>query len=88
MYSQGESERILGKAIKEMEAPREKFVILTKVFFPTLPKDAPKEAIDNPEEFGYVNHGGLSRKHIFDSIKASLERLQVSADAVINRPDG
>ncbi|KIM20306.1 hypothetical protein M408DRAFT_37702, partial [Serendipita vermifera MAFF 305830] len=31
MYSDGESERILGKAIKEIGAPRSSFVILTKV---------------------------------------------------------
>jgi aryl-alcohol dehydrogenase-like predicted oxidoreductase len=28
-------------------------------------------------EDAYVNQRGLSRKHIFDSIKASLERLQL-----------
>ena len=29
------------------------------------------------EKNGYVNQRGLSRKHIFDSVKASLERLQL-----------
>ncbi|RXW13141.1 hypothetical protein EST38_g12713 [Candolleomyces aberdarensis] len=29
------------------------------------------------EENGYVNQHGLSRKHIFDSVKLSLERLQL-----------
>jgi aryl-alcohol dehydrogenase-like predicted oxidoreductase len=29
------------------------------------------------EENGYVNQRGLSRKHIFDSVKHSLERLQL-----------
>ncbi|KAJ3561377.1 hypothetical protein NP233_g10231 [Leucocoprinus birnbaumii] len=31
----------------------------------------------NPDEHGYVNQHGLSRKHIFESVKASLERLQL-----------
>ena len=28
-----------------------------------------------PDSAGYTNQYGLSRKHIFDSVKASLERL-------------
>ena len=31
VYSNGESERILGKAIKELALPRDEIVILTKV---------------------------------------------------------
>jgi len=31
----------------------------------------------DPDAMGYVNRHGLSRKHIFDSIKESLKRLQV-----------
>lgn len=31
VYSNGESERILGKAIKRYELPREEIVVLTKV---------------------------------------------------------
>jgi len=31
----------------------------------------------DPDALGYVNQHGLSRKHIFDSIKASLRRLDV-----------
>ena len=31
----------------------------------------------NPEDFGLINQGGLSRKHIFDSVEASLRRLQL-----------
>lgn|SRR5258706_1387449 len=36
VYSHGHSEIILGKALKQMGAPRESVVILTKVFFPTV----------------------------------------------------
>jgi aryl-alcohol dehydrogenase-like predicted oxidoreductase len=60
MYSLGESEAILGRALKEF-AQRERVVIATKVFQPMS---------DDP------NDRGLSRKHIFDSIDASLRRLQ------------
>ncbi|KIM20304.1 hypothetical protein M408DRAFT_334032 [Serendipita vermifera MAFF 305830] len=76
-YSDGESERILGKAIKEIGAPRSSFVILTKVYFHCFPEDFPDSAKKNPEAYGLVNANGLSRKHIFESIQASLERLQL-----------
>lgn len=60
MYSLGESETILGRALKEL-TKREQVVIATKVFNPM--SDA-------------LNDRGLSRKHIFDSIDTSLRRLQ------------
>ena len=58
-YSLGVSEEITGKVLLEY-ARRDEVVIATKVFFPMG---------DQP------NQGGLSRKHIFDSIDASLRRL-------------
>src|SRR5688572_12436299 len=60
MYSRGVSEEILGKALKEFETKRQNLVIATKVFFPMS---------DDP------NDEGLSRKHILQSIDASLRRL-------------
>ncbi len=60
MYSLGESEAVLGRALKQL-AKREQVVIATKVFNPMS---------DDP------NDRGLSRKHIFTSIDASLQRLQ------------
>jgi aryl-alcohol dehydrogenase (NADP+) len=60
MYSRGVSEEILGKTLKE-HAQRENVVIATKVFFPMS---------DDP------NDQGLSRKHILQSIDASLKRLK------------
>jgi len=75
-YSNGLSEIILGKALKQFNVPREEVVIMTKVFF--LVAKSPSDGfIMDPGAKGYVNRHGLSRKHIFDSIKASLERLQV-----------
>ena len=59
MYSRGMSEEVVGRALKDM-ARREEFVLATKVFYPVS---------EHP------NGGGLSRKHIFEAIDASLERL-------------
>jgi aryl-alcohol dehydrogenase (NADP+) len=58
-YSLGVSEEITGRALRDF-ARRDEVVIATKVFFPMGSKP---------------NQGGLSRKHIFDSIDASLQRL-------------
>jgi len=59
MYSLGVSEEITGRALRDL-APREQVVIATKVYFPMG---------DGP------NDRGLSRKHILDSIDASLQSL-------------
>jgi aryl-alcohol dehydrogenase-like predicted oxidoreductase len=61
MYSLGASEEVLGRALKD-HAKRHEVVIATKVY--NKMGEAP-------------NDRGLSRKHIFDSIDASLRRLQV-----------
>ena len=60
IYNQGQSETMLGTWLKS-RGQRARWVIATKVFFPT--GDCP-------------NDTGLSRKHIFDQIDASLRRLQ------------
>lgn len=59
MYSIGESERVLGKALLDY-APREDVVIATKVHFAMG---------EGP------NNRGLSRKHLMDAIDQSLQRL-------------
>ncbi|QRV91185.1 aldo/keto reductase family protein [Ceratobasidium sp. AG-Ba] len=78
VYSNGESERILGKAIKELKLPRDEIVVMTKLWA-TVSRNPGERytAVDAAEEAGYVNQQGLSRKHIFESIKHSLERLQL-----------
>src|SRR5436190_675867 len=58
-YSDGTSEEIVGRALRDF-APRDEVVIATKVFFPTR-KGA--------------NGRGLSRKAILTEIDASLRRL-------------
>ncbi|KAF8603030.1 Aldo/keto reductase [Ceratobasidium sp. AG-I] len=81
VYSNGQSEVILGKAIKQLNLPRDEIVVMTKVrgvvrrsYDDGVPPMAPEEVLNN---HGYVNQYGLSRKHIFESIKHSLERLQL-----------
>jgi aryl-alcohol dehydrogenase-like predicted oxidoreductase len=59
MYSLGASEEVVGRALKDF-AQRKDVIIATKVFWPTG---------------GGPNDRGLSRKHIMDSIDASLQRL-------------
>jgi aryl-alcohol dehydrogenase (NADP+) len=59
MYSNGGSEEITGRALRDL-ARRDQVVIATKVYFPTG---------DGP------NDRGLSRKHVLDAIDASLRRL-------------
>ncbi|GAA5875521.1 hypothetical protein JCM16303_000654 [Sporobolomyces ruberrimus] len=76
VYSNGQSEVLLRQFMSKYAIPREKVVILTKVFM-TVPDDpnVHPATLGNPDEAGYVNQHGLSRKHIFDSLKASLQRL-------------
>jgi aryl-alcohol dehydrogenase (NADP+) len=60
MYSDGASEEVLGRALRDLAIPREQVVVATKVFNPTGPT---------------ANERGLSRKHIRHAIDASLKRL-------------
>ena len=59
MYSEGESERVLGRALKALRR-RDQVVIATKAFYPLT---------DDP------NAKGLSRKHLMHAIDDSLQRL-------------
>ncbi|KAI8076362.1 NADP-dependent oxidoreductase domain-containing protein [Halteromyces radiatus] len=77
VYSAGESERVLGKAIKELNMPRGRIVVATKVFC-HVPEKLPAPLVPTPyDKSDAVNQFGLSRKHIFDSVEASLKRLQL-----------
>ena len=60
MYSNGKSEEVLGRALKDFRQGRDRVVIGTKVYMPMS---------DDP------NDRGLSRKHIMLSIDNSLRRL-------------
>jgi aryl-alcohol dehydrogenase (NADP+) len=61
MYSNGASEEVLGRAIRDMAADREDVVIATKCYNGTHDKK--------------LNRWGLSRKHIMAACDASLKRL-------------
>ncbi|KAI9066915.1 Aldo/keto reductase [Trametes sanguinea] len=77
VYSNGLSETILGNAIKKLNLPREELVIMTKLYAPVAPDTGINTIGKNPQELGIINQHGLNRKHIFDSVKASLKRLQL-----------
>jgi aryl-alcohol dehydrogenase-like predicted oxidoreductase len=59
-YNQGESERIVGRAIASR---RHRWVLATKLANPVDPRD--------PD----VNARGLSRRHVLHAVEASLQRL-------------
>jgi aryl-alcohol dehydrogenase-like predicted oxidoreductase len=60
VYSDGESEQILGRALKAFGVRRDDVVVATKLFHPMGPGP---------------NQRGLSRKHIVQAIEDSLQRL-------------
>ena len=60
-YEAGESERLMGKALDELNWSRDSFVVSSKVFW----------GGEKP------NQKGLSRKHVFDACHAALARLRV-----------
>ena len=78
-YSNGVSEIILGKAIKKYNWRRESLVIATKLWAPVGRdlEDPISMTNDQRDQNGYVNQYGLSRKHIFESVDASLKRLDL-----------
>ncbi|MDZ4691135.1 aldo/keto reductase [Terricaulis sp.] len=74
VYSNGLSEKVLGQAIKDL--PRDELVIATKLFgrMNAYGGDQTPEAERRSKN---TNLWGLSRKHVFDAIDASLERLDL-----------
>ena len=72
-YSDGEAERLLGEAFAALQVPRSDIVVSTKLF----------KGGDGPNEIG------LSRKHILEGTRASLDRLGLDyLDMVLaHRPD-
>lgn len=61
-YSSGQSEIEMGKALRELNWPRDEYVLSTKIFFGTGREEP--------------NSRGLSKKHIVEGLKSSLVRLQ------------
>jgi aryl-alcohol dehydrogenase-like predicted oxidoreductase len=62
VYSEGESEVLVGQALKNLKLSREELVVATKVRIRMGPGP---------------NQVGLSRSHIIDGVNASLRRLQL-----------
>ena len=89
VYSMGRSEELVGKALKKYEIPRDRVVIMSKCFFGvsddgTLPPIHTMSSNDGR----MVNRVGLSRKHIFDAVEASVKRLGTYIDVLqIHRLD-
>ena len=79
IYSNGASETLLGGAIKNTGIPRDELVIATKLFgrFQFGPPGQPGGTPEQVRRFSNPNLWGLSRKHVFDAIDASLKRLQL-----------
>lgn len=76
-YAGGESEKVMGEAIKKYGWKRNDLVISTKINWGAANGDNP------------VNNGGLSRKHLIEGIDASLKRLGLDYVDLIyaHRPD-
>ncbi|EEP80888.1 hypothetical protein UREG_05730 [Uncinocarpus reesii 1704] len=79
VYSNGDSERIIAKAIKNYRIPRENLVIMTKCFGIMSEREnlmtfGLEDKLSQSKEF--VNQHGLSRQAIFSAVNASLKRLE------------
>ena len=63
-YEGGQSEIVMGKAIKQLGWRRDSFVVSSKVYFGAVKDPGP-------------NQKGLSRKHVIEACHQALERLQL-----------
>lgn len=70
-YDLGKTEILLGKAIKDLNLPREELVISTKLYFGF------REPMYISDNSLLCNSKGLSRKHIFEGMNASLKRMNL-----------
>ncbi|KAF2116344.1 NADP-dependent oxidoreductase domain-containing protein [Lophiotrema nucula] len=89
IYSHGQSERIIAKALKQYNIPRSKIVILSKCYFGVDEANVslPISGVST-NDGEMVNQVGLSRKHIFDAVEKSVERLGTYIDVLqIHRLD-
>ncbi|KAL8838522.1 MAG: hypothetical protein Q9170_002102 [Blastenia crenularia] len=90
VYSHGRSEEIVGKALQKYDIPRNKVVILSKCYFGVVPDGSQPTiaAVSSNDGKEMVNQVGLSRKHIFDAVDASVQRLGTYIDVLqIHRLD-
>ncbi len=66
IYSNGESEKVMGRILKKMKWERDSYLVSSKVFFGT------RGLIDSKP-----TQKGLNRKHIVEACDQALKRLQV-----------
>lgn len=64
VYALGESERIMGEALKQLDWPRDSYIVSSKVFWGAVNDPLPTQR-------------GLSRKHVTEACHQALKRLQV-----------
>jgi len=80
VYSNGESERVVGKFLKKYNIPRSQIIIASKCNG-VVGEDPGMRTILMPhlkQERRYVNQFGLSRAAIFNAVNESLERLDLT----------
>ncbi|KAJ4113837.1 hypothetical protein BFJ70_g4156 [Fusarium oxysporum] len=89
IYSHGISERIIAKAIKQYNIPRNKLVLLSKCYNGINEEDSSiPVATFTTNDSEMVNQVGLSRKHVFDAVEKSVERPSTYIDVLqIHRLD-
>nr|QFR37193.1 aldo-keto reductase [Cyberlindnera americana] len=86
IYSNGRSEIILGKFLKEYNIKRDKVVIMTKYYGKIDDDYGPDlnslrfNSLPESTKIDFVNSGGLSRKHIMDAVEGSMKRLGTYID--------
>jgi len=82
-YAGGQSEIIMGQAIRKAGWKRSDLVVSTKIFWGGTPQGPGKPASQGP------NDRGLSRKHIIEGTDASLQRLEMEYVDLLfcHRPD-
>jgi voltage-dependent potassium channel beta subunit len=64
VYAGGQSEVVMGEALKKLNWRRDSYLVSSKVFWGIAGSDRPTQR-------------GLSRKHVFEACHQALERLQV-----------
>lgn len=89
IYSHGRSEEIVGKALRQYNIPRHRVVLLSKCYFGVADDGKqPPIAAASTNDGEFVNHVGLSRKHILDAVDKSVARLGTYIDVLqIHRLD-
>lgn len=82
LYSNGRSEETIAKAISTYNIPRDELVLVTKCRFGTSRPGEPQMSMyaATMNDGRMVNRVGLSGKHIFDAVQASVKRLGTYID--------